>query len=557
MKKLIVVFLVGVLATAVLSAGGGSESGTVAGGQSASATAGRQDPLGKMPSLVVFTTGRETAEDPKIPPGEDLENNDLVKYVQEQLNLRPKIIWTTSSQNYAFEGKINLLIASKDIPDVLEIRTQPYGMTILKKLVTNDMIQDLTTVVRDYASDSWLDHHAAADNVALKMVTFNGKLMAMPNLSDTESNWQFVWMRKDWLDKLKLQPPQTVDDVAAIAKAFVERDPDGDSQADTFGIMGSSELYRGATNTFEWIFNAYRSFPGDWIKDSSGKVVYGSITPETKAALAKLQQLYRAGLIDREFALKDASKSNEPIVAGKAGIHANAWWATWWPLNTAEQNDWSAEWYAYGIAAVDGKYYARATLPASRILVIRKGFKYPEAIVKANNVSQDAELSLNEWYNALRAPGAKYGALATQLWPVEIGSKYFDEISRRWKIVKDAFDKGKDPATLDPQSRGIYENMKPDRDNPKQKIDSWTYNVAWSRGADVLLQHSYQMVIPAFAGTTDTMVKKMTPMKDLETDVFTRIIMDKLPMSEFDKFVSQWKSMGGDDITTEVNDLVK
>ncbi len=556
MKKLFVVLMVGLLAASSLAASGKSDTG--AGPGATGTSAGAHDPFGKMPDLVVFTTGREAYGDPKIPEGEDLENNDLVKYVEKTINVRPKIIWTTSDQNYAFEAKINLLIASRDIPDVLEMRTQPSGMTILKKLIANDMIQDLTQVVQSYASASWKDHHAAAGNVAIKMVTFNGKLMAMPNLSDTESAWQFVWMRKDWLDKLGLKPPRTVDDVAAIAKAFIERDPDGNGKADTYGIMGSSELYRGATNTFEWVFNAYRSFPGDWIRDAGGKVVYGSITPETKAALGRLLQLYRAGLIDREFALKDAGKSNEPIVGGKAGIHANAWWAPWWPLNTAVQNDWGAQWYAYGIQAVDGSYYARATLPASGILVIRKGFKYPEAIVKANNISQDAELSLYPWYNELRAPGAKYGALATQLWPVQTGSKYFDEISRRWKIVKDAFDTGKDPATLDPQSQGIYNNMKPDRDNPeKHLLDSWTYDVAWSRGADVLLQHPYKMNIPVFAGTTDTMVKKMTPMKDLETDVFTRIIMDKLPLAEFDNFVTQWKSMGGDEITREVNDLVK
>ncbi len=551
-------FVVLILGLLLVAGAMGAAGKTEAAGAPASTATSPQDPFGKMPTLVEFTTARETADDPKAPPGEDFENNDLVKYIQDHLNVRPKIIWTTSSQNYAFEAKINLLIASRDIPDVLEFRTQPYGMAILKKLVQNDMIQDLTQVVQNYASASWKDHHSAAGNVALKMVTFNGKLMAMPNLSDTESNWQFIWMRKDWLDKLKLQPPRTVDDVAAIAKAFIERDPDGNGQADTYGIMGSSELYRGATNTFEWVFNAYKSFPGDWIKDDKGNVVYGSVTPETKAALAKLQQMYRAGVIDREFALKDAAKSNEPIVGGKAGIHANAWWATWWPLNTAVQNDWSAQWYAYGVQAVDGKYYARATLPASKVLVIRKGFRYPEAIVKANNVSQDAELSLYDWYNQLRNPGAKYGALATQFWPVNIGSKYYDEISRRWRIVKAAFDTNQDPATLDPQSREIYVNMKPDRDNPeKHLIDSWMYNVAWSHGADVLLQHSYQMVIPAFAGVTDTMAKKMTPMKDLETDVFTKIIMDKLPTSEFDKFVAQWKSLGGDEITKEVNDLVK
>lgn len=553
MKRVIVLLALVALAAGGIGASGKSE-GAASSGQGA---AMKPDPYSKMPQLVVFTTGREAYGDPKIPEGEDLENNDVVRYVEEKVNVRPKIIWTTSDQNYAFETKINLLIASNDLPDVLEMRTQPYGMTILKKMVQNDMIWDLTKIYADYASPSFKEHHAEAGNIALKQVTLGGKLMALPNISDTESAWPLTWIRKDWLDKLGLQPPKTLDDLAAVAKAFIERDPDGNGQKDTFGILGSSELYRGSVNTFEVIFNAFNAFPGDWIRDASGAVVYGSTTKETRAALEKLQQWYRAGLIDREFALKDASKSNEHVVGGKAGILADAWWAPWWPLNTAIQNDWNADWRAHGIQGVDGVYHSRSTLPASGMLVIRKGFANPEAILKANNIAQDAGLGLDPWWNDLTKPGAKYASLAQSLWPVGVGAKYYDEISRRWKIVKNAFDTKQDPATLDPQSQGIYEQMKPDRDAPRKSLDSWTVNVAWTYGADVFLRHTYKPNVPVFAGTTDTMVRKMTPMNDLEIDVFTKIIMDRLPIAEFDKFVTQWKSMGGDEITKEVADLVK
>ena len=556
MKRSLIPILLGLLTAGVLFAGGGKES--TQGATPAQGGAAKPDPYSRMPQLVIFTTGREAYGDPKIPEGEDLENNDVVRYVEEKVNVRPKIIWTTSDQNYAFETKINLLIASNDLPDVLEMRTQPYGMTILKKLVLNDMILDLTKVYEDYASPSIKEHHAEAGNISLKQVTLGGKLMALPNISDTESAWPLTWIRKDWLDKLGLQPPRTLDDLAAVARAFIERDPDGNGQKDTYGILGSSELYRGAVNTFEVVFNAFNAYPGDWIRDATGNVVYGSITKETRAALELLQKWYRNGLIDREFALKDASKSNELVVGGMAGILADAWWATWWPLNTAIQNDWSADWRAYGIQGVDGAYHARSTLPASGMLVIRKGFPYPEAIFKANNIAQDAGLGLDPWWNDLTKPGGKYAALATQLWPVATGAKFYDEISRRWKIVKNAFDTNQDPATLDPQSQGIYLQMKPNRDNPKEhQIDSWTVNVAWTYGADVLLRHAYKANVPVFAGTTDTMVKKMTPMNDLEKDIFTRIIMDRLPIAEFDRFVTQWKSMGGDEITREVADLVK
>jgi putative aldouronate transport system substrate-binding protein len=557
MKRFAAIMVLGLVVLACLPAAGTAEQGSAAGGQTAAA--GKADPFGKEAELVVYTTGRVKTQDPKMPEGEDPEHNDLVKFVEDQINVRPQIIWTTSDQGYAFESKVNLLIASADIPDVLELSAMPYGMTILKKLVLNDMIQDLTQLYKDYASPSFKAHHEAAGNAALKTVTLNGRLMALPNVSDTESQFQLTWMRKDWLDKLGLKPPKTVDDVAAIAKAFIEKDPDGNGKADTYGILGSQELYRGATNTFEWLFAAYKSFPGDWIKDAKGAVVYGSVQPESRAALARLAKLYKDGLIDREFALKEGAKTNELIIGGKAGIQGNAWWAPWWPLNTAVQNDWNAQWYAYGIQGVDGKVHYRATLPTSLFLVIKKGFKHPEAIIKANNVQQQATVErAYPWYDKLLESGGKYSILATQFWPTGIGATYFDEISRRWKVIKSVIDGKASLDSVDPTARLIYGQMKADMDSPeKHQLDSWTYNVAWAHGANALIQSPYVMTMPAFAGVTDTMVKKMTPMKDLETDVFTKIIMGKLPIEEFDKFVTQWKQMGGDEITREVNDLVK
>ncbi|HML48482.1 MAG TPA: hypothetical protein PKE04_17190 [Clostridia bacterium] len=193
-------------------------------------TATKPDPFGRMPETVTFTIGRSLATDPKLPEGETIENNDLLRKVEDMLNVKMNVIWTTSDMNYAFENKVNLLIASADIPDVLQINTSPYGMSILRKLVDNDLIQDLTQVYEDYASDSFRDHHANAANIALKSVTYDGKLMAIPNLSDTESSIQIEWVRQDWLDKLGLAGPKTVDDLATIAQAFMGQDFDGNGQ---------------------------------------------------------------------------------------------------------------------------------------------------------------------------------------------------------------------------------------------------------------------------------------------------------------------------------------
>ncbi|MNL80521.1 hypothetical protein D3C87_2073990 [compost metagenome] len=37
-------------------------------------------------------------------------------------------------------------------------------------------------------------------------------------------------------------------------------------------------------------------------------------------------------------------------------------------------------------------------------------------------------------------------------------------------------------------------------------------------------------------------------------EVFFKIIMNQVSVDEFDKFVADWKKLGGDQITKEVND---
>jgi putative aldouronate transport system substrate-binding protein len=511
------------------------------------------DPFGKMPETVEFSIGMSLPSDPKLPEGESMENNDIVKHVEAALNVKMNVAWTTSDQGAAYEDKINLCIASSNIPDVLTLG----NMTILRKLVTNDMIGDLTRTYEDFASPSFKQHHADAGNVAIKGVTLNGKLMAIPTLTSIDNVIQIEWIRQDWLDKLKLQAPKTLDDMAGIAKAFIEQDPDGNGKADTLGILGCSTLYAGDTNTFDLVFNAFNSYPGDWIRGKDGSVVYGSIQPETKLALQKLRDWYAAGLLDQEFALKDALASTEPVVGGKAGLMQGAWWSPWWPLNNQIQNDPSAEWFAYGIASDDGNYYAHGASPAASFTVVRNGFKYPEVVMKLINISQDCLSNNADWYNELTGIGGKYANTTATLLPIYCSAKYTDEITRRWKVIKDALDGVTAPDSLDNTAKNAYDQIKINRESPKKDISAWANDVAWTRGANVFIEDKFQQNIPAFYGATDTMVKKMTPMNDLEKDTFIRIIMGKLAIDEFDSFVAQWKSMGGDEITAEVNAAVK
>lgn len=65
------------------------------------------------------------------------------------------------------------------------------------------------------------------------MATFDGRLMGIPGTNPDNSVPVLCWMRKDWLDKLGINPDPdgdlciTLDDIAAVAKAFVDANVSG------------------------------------------------------------------------------------------------------------------------------------------------------------------------------------------------------------------------------------------------------------------------------------------------------------------------------------------
>ena len=65
----------------------------------------------------------------------------------------------------------------------------------------------------------------------------------------------YPFYRQDWLTKLNLQVPTTVDEYYNVATAFASQDPDGNGKKDTYafgGINGVEDL-----RLTDHIFGAY------------------------------------------------------------------------------------------------------------------------------------------------------------------------------------------------------------------------------------------------------------------------------------------------------------
>lgn len=492
---------------------------------------------------------RGSLPDDRFRNGETMEDNVWTKEYEQELGIKLIYDWLADpngGDESAFNKKLNVAIGSNDIPDV-------FGVNIkqLSQLVEAEQIQELTSVYEQYASDDLKELAMQDGGLALKSATFDGKLMAIPKFGGNIEAADVIWIRADWLEKLKLDPPKSMDDVFMIANAFMTQDPDGNSIDDTFGIAITKDLYGGVSN-LTGFFNGYHAYPNIWIKDDEGNLVYGNVQPEMKTALAKLQEMYSAGLLDREFAVKDGSKVIESLSQNKVGIQYGANWNSYYPLNDARKQNPGMDWKPYPIVSIDEEP-ARPGLGFAvyEYYVAAKQFKNPEVIVKMLNLQ-------HERFYGETADWSKYSTAAdgTEIFQYPLFQVFppNKNIPDNFEAIKQAFET-KDASKLNQEQLDNYEKVAAylAGDDAHWAVDRQTGPVG--SAFEALTMYKDIAKTTEFIGAnTPTMVTKKGTLDKIEKEVFTKIIMGSASIDEFDKFVADWKKLGGDEITKEVND---
>jgi putative aldouronate transport system substrate-binding protein len=348
--------------------------------QSSGAGSAASGPLGKYDPEITIHFARNVDDDLQdniIPrtPGENLEKNRWFDAYKEKLGINIVYDWVVRGGD-AFTQKRNVTIASGDLPDMMLVTTAQ-----MQDLAESDMIEDLTPYWDPYATDMVKRFYTQQGPAVLNAMKVDGKQMGV-GAPDIYGDGIFLWIRADWLKKLGLQPPKTMQDVLNIAAAFTDRDPDGNGARDTYGLVFTKDLYGGAMG-LEGFFTGYHAYPNMWIDDGAGKLVWGSVQGEVKEGLRVLSEMYKAGQIDKEFGVKDGGKVAETIASGKAGLEFGAQWNPMYPLISNFYNDPNADWTGYGLVSVDDKpVYSPQNFGGGEGTVVRKGYAHPEALIK-------------------------------------------------------------------------------------------------------------------------------------------------------------------------------
>ncbi|MDR0269901.1 extracellular solute-binding protein [Paenibacillus sp.] len=501
------------------------------------------DPFYKYPEPVTLTIAKPlNPEDKTLPAGDTVDNNQFTRYIFDKTNIKFDYTLTAKSGD-PFTQKVQVAIASNDIPDVMVVSEKD-----LRQLVEAGQLEDMSQVYEKYASKQVKDFYATTNGKALEKATFDGKMMAIPNIVPQGDAPYFLWVRKDWLDKLGLQEPKTLDDIEAVAKAFVEKDPDGNGKADTVGLPGSPTDLVNGDNGFASIFSYFDAYPSYWMEDKEGKVSYGSIQPQVKDALAKLRDWYAAGLIDKEFALR--KEAYELMSGGKAGMFFGPWWMPWGPLGDAVKNDPNSNWVALAAPLdAEGNFKTHTVPVSSSFVVVKKGVEHPEAAMIALNTTVAGERGTD--------PDAKQldNRVNPGYWPMRLVIENADTVTRKHDMLRDVLDGKSKPEDMIPEMQEIYAKAKEADFDPVKDLGAWQPYFSYTIGSDPL----HGPLKPAenlFTSITKTMELKNATLSKMEKETYLKIIMGKEPLDSFDTFVEQWKKLGGDQITKEVREAL-
>ena len=550
------------VATALAGCGKTSEENTqkTAVGE-AEGTAKEDLPFSKYAETVTVHLGGSMNPNAKIPDGMSYEDNSYTRFLKDDLNIKVVYDWVASSSDY--DEKMNLCIGSGTIPEMMNVNATQY-----RALLKYDMIQPLDQYFEDYASDKLKGFVKSGGEELKKCITNDkGEMMAIPAPSMMVGEMNEMWIRQDWLDKLGLEAPRTWDEMVKVAEAFVTQDPDGNGEDDTIGILGpgnSNHINDIGDNQFglDPLFCSFQSYPQYWLQDEDGTVKYGSIQPETRTALEKIQKLYTDKLIDPEMLVR--SNCQETLLSGKVGIFFGPWWSgyTFADATLAGEADWRAY---FTPLSEDGNYYTHMPDPTSKYVVVSKSCKNPEAAFKMINYQvangqhwtddgiTSSDMSISDFYPLWNAyDNADEIEVSTEtLEKYLAGEITMDDVDFSQHILLKSDMEAVKELKKEPYDDFSLDKWNLDSDLAKTNLPRL---VSLLVGGAPYVNDKYIPVYNAYSGQTETMETKWANLKKMEEETFAKIVMGKADISEFDTFVENWKNQGGDQILKEIND---
>ena len=233
----------------------------------------------------------------------NLGDTPWAQYVQEQTGIEIEFIHpTVGSENEEFA----ILVASGEYPDIIEHTWTAYSGGPAAA-ISDGVILNLDEVMANNAPNfkKLMEEYPEVDRM---VKTSSGSYYCFPFLRGLKQPniTQFsggILLRKDVLDELGLEMPETIEDWDTVLRAYKD--------------YGFEVPF---TTRSEWMKDVWSPGFDNWgdfyVED--GVVKNGLIEDSRKEFLAQMNKWYEEGLIDRDYLVADKSSNQTYFTTGKS-----------------------------------------------------------------------------------------------------------------------------------------------------------------------------------------------------------------------------------------------
>ncbi|MDD3334962.1 MAG: extracellular solute-binding protein [Eubacteriales bacterium] len=421
-----------------------------------------------------------------------------------------------------YDAKLNALIASDDTPDYFYCSLDQF-----QTFVNNGVIAAVDDLVET------MPHYAALRTGSALMnynnYSYNGKHYCFTDVDlPGDLNRAGVIVRDDWLKKLNLKQPETLDELHDVLKAFRYQDPDGNGAEDTYGMGGNI-----GNTMFSSVFGAYGVYMNgvtSWM-EQDGKLIHSTVAPGVKDALATLHQWYAEDLIDPDMFIIEDQQGQSKFIAGNFGV----WENTVWNANNARVawqgagNNYTCKIIAPPLGPNGQKGYPVNPAKSYGYVISQNCVdkKDPERLCKILDwmLNLDADGGFMTVTYGIEGKHYSYDAVNdtisyltndfSELYKAGYSNpiRWLPAVDRRW-IAKD------DPRAID--------------FTVSNNLDNW-------------LQSAYTGPVPALDEYPDLF-------SALWTSYFTKIVTGALPIDAYDEYVKEFFEQGGQVLTEQATE---
>ncbi|MEH7333582.1 extracellular solute-binding protein [Neobacillus drentensis] len=431
--------------------------------------------------------------------------DELAKALKKDENLNVEFKLVEVPQG-TYAEKLNLLLSSGDIPDLI------YFQGGDQQMAQQDLLEDLTPYIdkSKYIKDIIQPHNKE------RLKNYPYLLWIKPLDQKTPV------IRKDWFDKMAsskdLMADPTPDNYYKFLKELVTNPPGG-AKKPAYALTAAGDMAE-----IDAIFKMAFGINQTWLKND-GKFEYYKVSKQQKELLAYYQKLYKEGILDPQYLTKQWDTKEKAFYDGEAAVITGT-------------NGKVIDLYNSKMTEVNGKQAQLVVLPAakgefqgygatditkeSRGYAISSQSKNKDVVFKVLDYLASPK---GQMLDRLGYAGEEYNVVDNK---IELTDKYYSEwYARYWE-----------PTNYQPETPLKTPLLSEPASQSQQAVQQY-------------YTKDNSFIIP------EKFVTNWDAMENLYKEYSTDIITGKRPVSDFDKFVQEWKKAGGDDVTKYANENIK